>query len=161
MKNIWDEKHIMHQFECEHEASTIEKLPTDISIYSAKFEKSSYKEGRDKSTVFVGNLPNTVTKKRIFKYFKKFGLIVNTRLRCAAVSDPRIPKRLSVIKKDFHRDRSNIHAYIQFSDESGANRALKANGNVFEGYHLRVDLATQKEYANKKAVFIGNLPFCK
>lgn len=138
---------------------TVEKLPEHTlgSKENSKIGKSGY--DRDKCTVFVGNLPNTITKKRIFKYFKKFGSIVNTRLRCAAVSDPRIPKRLSVIKKDFHKDRSNIHAYICFSDENSANRALEANGKVFEGYHLRVDLAAHKEHENKKAVFIGNLAF--
>lgn len=153
----------MHEFEREDKASTVEKLPGHISRTKdkVKFGKDGCRGDKDKCTVFVGNLPNTVTKKKIVKYFKKFGPIVNTRLRCAAVSDPRIPKRVSVIKKNFHKDRSNIHAYICFRDESSASHALEANGDMFEGYHLRVDLTTQKEHENKKAVFIGNLAFCK
>ena len=60
-----------------------------------------------KRQVFVGNLPNTITKKKIIKYFRKFGTVANTRLRYAAVSDPRLPKRRTVVKKEFHKDRTN------------------------------------------------------
>lgn len=155
------DRHTTAQFEYEHKSSAVEKLSADISKSEKKdkIRKIGYEEGRDRCTVFVGNLPNTVTKKEIIKYFKKFGSVVNTRLRCAAVSDPRIPKKVSVIKKDFHKDRSNIHAYIRFNNEISASRALEANGDVFEDHHLRVDLVTQKEHENKKAVFIGNLAF--
>ena len=89
----------------------------------------------------IRDRPNTITKKKIIKYFRKFGTVVNTRLRYAAISDPRFPKRRNVIKKVFRKDRTNIHAYIRFTDENSAYRALEANGNVYEGYHLRIDLA--------------------
>lgn len=149
------------QSEHEHKSSAGEKLSANISRSETKdkIRKFGSEEDRDRCTVFVGNLPNTVTKKEIIKYFRKFGSIVNTRLRCAAVSDPRIPKKVSVIKKNFHKDRSNIHAFICFNDENSANHALEANGDLFDGHHLRVDLASQKEHENKKAVFIGNLAF--
>ena len=73
------------------------------------------------------------------------------------MSDPRLPKRHTVIKKEFHKDRTNSHAYVRFTDENSAHPALEANGNVYEGYHLRIDLATQKDHEDKKAIFIGNL----
>ena len=94
--------------------------------------------------MFVSNLPNTTTKKKIIKYFRKFGTVVSTRLRYAAVSDPRFPKICTVIKKEFHKDRTNIHAYVRFTDENSAYRALEANGNVYESYHLRIDLSNTK-----------------
>ena len=62
-------------------------------------------------------------------------------MRYAAISDPRFPKRRTIIKKEFHKDRTNIHAYVRFIDENGAYRAMEANGNVYEGYHLRIELA--------------------
>ncbi|XP_014240146.1 RNA-binding protein 34 [Cimex lectularius] len=114
----------------------------------------------DSRTVFVGNLPNTITKKKLRKWFSKYGKVENARLRCPPRADPSIPKKVATIKKDFHEGRTNIIGFVCFKDEESAQKALQADGSKFdEEHHIRVDLAGKKENDPKKAIFIGNLPF--
>ncbi|XP_041352996.1 RNA-binding protein 34-like [Gigantopelta aegis] len=114
----------------------------------------------DSRTVFVGNVAITVTKKDLKKMFSKYGGIENIRFRCPPTSDPKKPKKLVVIKHDFHPDRHNMIAFVCFKEESSAKDALAVNGHLLEGLHLRVDLASKStEHDSNKSVFVGNLPF--
>lgn len=117
-------------------------------------------EERENRTVFVGNLPKEVERPELQKWFSKFGKVECVRLRSAPIADLEMPKKVAVIKKSFHENRSNIHAYIRFKDAEGAQNALQANGAKFGEYTIRVDNARHKGgYDGKKAVFVGNVPF--
>ncbi|KAI0229200.1 hypothetical protein LSAT2_020397 [Lamellibrachia satsuma] len=115
---------------------------------------------KESRTVFIGNLPNTLTKKGVKALFIKFGAIESVRFRCAAPANPKLPKKAVVIKKEFHADRHNINAYIVFKEKSSAEAAISLNGHEIEGLHIRVDLAQKnKEHDHSRSIFVGNMPF--
>ncbi|XP_067000963.2 RNA-binding protein 34 isoform X2 [Anabrus simplex] len=117
-------------------------------------------EEKESRTIFVKNLPNKLKKSKIRKLFDKYGTIQSVRLRCVALSDPRIPKKVAVIKEKFHPDRSNISAFICFESSESATAALAANGMVIDDHHVLVDKAIQeKTHDQRRAVFVGNVPF--
>ncbi|KAK9497016.1 hypothetical protein O3M35_012810 [Rhynocoris fuscipes] len=127
-------------------------------------ENQIEKDSEELRTIFVGNLPKSVTKIQLKKWFSKYGTVESVRLRCAPIADPVIPKKLAVIKQSFHEERNNIHGFVKFSTSEEANGALAANGQPFdETHHIRVDIAgkigQKKQYDDKKAIFIGNVPF--
>ena len=57
------------------------------------------------------------------------------------------------------------NAYVVFksTDATVIEAALAKNNDVIEGHHIRVDRAARKsdgkDGANKRSVFVGNLPF--
>uniref|UniRef100_A0A453MLC6 RRM domain-containing protein n=1 Tax=Aegilops tauschii subsp. strangulata TaxID=200361 RepID=A0A453MLC6_AEGTS len=62
----------------------------------------------------------------------------------------------------------SVHAYIVFKDEQCARTALSHNMALFNGNHIRVDMACPPRkklrgegplYDRKRTVFVGNLPF--
>ena len=113
-------------------------------------------------TIFVGNVPHDITAKKLKKLFEKFGTVESLRLRCPPLADPRVPKKVAVIKRDFHPERNSVHAFIRFVDVESAHEALVFNGTVFQDHHIRVDMASGRaDYDQKKAVFLGNVPFGK
>ncbi|XP_064599790.1 RNA-binding protein 34-like [Liolophura sinensis] len=115
----------------------------------------------DERTVFVGNLPTTVTQKALKGLFKTFGEIETVRIRCAPRADLKIPKKLAIIKKEFHPDRHNLAAFVVFKKCEDAQKATALNGDLYtEGFHMRVDLASKdKQHDHQRSVFVGNLPF--
>jgi nucleolar protein 12 len=119
------------------------------------------KEREDRS-IFVGNVPHNITVKKLKKMFEKYGKVESVRFRCPPLADPRVPKKVAVIKRDFHPDRSSMHAFVRFVDVESAQKALVANGTLLQEHHLRVDMASGKSnHDQKKAVFVGNVPFGK
>jgi nucleolar protein 12 len=111
-------------------------------------------------TIFVGNVPHDITAKKLRKLFEKYGTVESVRLRCPPLADPRVPKKVAVIKRDFHTERNSMHAFIRFVDVESAHKALVFNGTVFQDHHIRVDMALRKvDHDQKKAVFLGNVPF--
>jgi nucleolar protein 12 len=113
-------------------------------------------------TIFVGNVPHDITAKKLKKLFEKYGRVESLRLRCPPLADPRVPKKVAVIKRDFHPERNSMHAFIRFVDVESAHKALVFNGTVFQDHHIRVDMASRKtDHDQKKAVFLGNVPFGK
>jgi hypothetical protein len=81
--------------------------------------------------------------------------IETIRLRGAARPDATTTKRVACITGAFHEKRSNINAYVRFSDVAAAERSLAINGKTFEDHVLRVDCATPAVKDNHKAVFVG------
>ncbi|XP_069671691.1 RNA-binding protein 34 [Periplaneta americana] len=113
----------------------------------------------DSRSIFVGNVPNKIRTGQLKKLFKKYGKVEAVRLRSAPLADPRVPKKVAVIKKSFHPNRTSIHAYVRFVDVESAKKALAANGKLFADHYLRVDMASKTDHDQKKAVFLGNVPF--
>ncbi|XP_063919236.1 RNA-binding protein 34-like [Zophobas morio] len=111
-------------------------------------------------TVFVGNLPISVTPKKFKKLFTKYGQVESVRIRGVPVADPKTPKKVAIIKKEFHPDRKSFHGYVRFQEREGAVKATAIDGILYQDHHLRVHLCdvTDKP-AEDKAIFVGNLSF--
>jgi nucleolar protein 12 len=125
-------------------------------------QNENTRKEHDARSIFVGNVPHHVTVKKLTKLFQKYGTVESVRLRCPPLADPRVPKKVAVIKRDFHPERNSMHAFVCFADAESAQKALVANGTVFEEHHIRVDMASGKKHHDlKKAVFLGNVPFGK
>nr|XP_012139182.1 PREDICTED: nucleolar protein 12-like [Megachile rotundata]XP_012139184.1 PREDICTED: nucleolar protein 12-like [Megachile rotundata] len=129
---------------------------------SNKDSDSSFENMKnDNKTIFVGNLPKEVTNKDLQKLFKQFGKIDSIRIRGIVPKDVNMPKKVAKITKNVHPKLKSVYAYIRFTTEESAAAAVALNGTLFEGNHLRVDLASksEKKYDGKKSVFLGNLAF--
>lgn len=113
--------------------------------------------------MFVGNVPVNVKMTLIKKLFKQFGEVETTRLRSVAVKNLDVPKRVSIMKGDFHPQRDTANVYVRFKTVEEAQRALVLNATKFEGHTIRVDMALKTDHKQnkKKGIFIGNLPYSK
>ena len=122
---------------------------------------------REKRTIFLGNLPNDVTKAKIKQLFKKFGDIETIRLRGAARPDMKTTKRVAMIQRKFHENRNSIIAFVRFKSEESVTKSLTLNGEKLLGDRtMRVDTSArdnEKDSDGKrdqsKAIFVGNLGF--
>ncbi|XP_052123175.1 RNA-binding protein 34 [Frankliniella occidentalis] len=148
----------------------VEALPDTFSRNAARrihLKKNTKKHvdepEREARTIFVGNIPYAhAKKKKLIKFFSSYGNVESIRFRCAPLKDPRMSKKVAVIKHEFHPERSSICAFVVFKSESEAIHAKEANGAVYHDHHLRVDMAgnaAKKEFDPKKCVFIGNVAF--
>lgn len=64
-------------------------------------------------TIFIGNVPINTTKKTLKKHFRKYGVIESLRIRGIPVANPKLSKRVAVIKQEFHPERNNCLCYIR------------------------------------------------
>ena len=104
--------------------------------------------------------------------FAKFGKVQSVWLRCAAVADPAMPKKVAVIMQEFHPDRKSISAFVRFENAQSAIDSLSLTGSEFAEQHITVTLlrappteiaSSASSFAVKKdlskGIFVGNLPF--
>lgn len=114
----------------------------------------------EQRTIFIGNLPNTISQKKVLKHLKKYGEVESLRFRSMALADPEMSRKIAAIKREFHPGRHNMNAYARFKLEENAKDALALNGMSVKGFQLRVDMASgQRQHNHRKSVFLGNLPF--
>ena len=114
---------------------------------------------RESRTVFVGNLPISLPKKRLKQLFKKYGTVESIRFRSVTVGEGDLPPRVA---RKTHKQigGKSLNAYVVFSSEEEAEKSLALNGTEIEDRHLRVDIAHRtKEHEHRRSVFVGNLPF--
>lgn len=122
-------------------------------------------EEENRRTLFVSNVPLETKAEEFKKYFSQYGNVLSVRFRNVPLLHPgkKSTRKSGIIRKDFHPDRSSMSAYIIFESKSSADAALKENGEVYNGKHLFVDLASnkpgKKKDDNVNAVFVSNLPF--
>ncbi|VVC29724.1 Hypothetical protein CINCED_3A018490 [Cinara cedri] len=116
---------------------------------------------KESRTIFVGNVPVNIKMSAIKKLFKQFGEIETTRLRSVAVKSLDLPRRVSIIKGNFHPQRDTANVYVRFKTKDAAQKALCLNSTKFEEHTIRVDMSlnTDHKQNKKKAIFIGNLPY--
>lgn len=115
---------------------------------------------QEERTVFVGNVPLTADIKELKRFFALYGKVDSLRIRGIPAADPKMPKKVALIKKKFHANRKSLQCYVVYKTAADAIKALEANGKEFKGHHLMVDRATSGgQHDQKKAIFIGNLPF--
>ncbi|TGZ80927.1 RNA-binding domain-containing protein [Ascodesmis nigricans] len=119
---------------------------------------------KSQRTVFLGNVPTgVITSKTDFKTFKTFfkaaGKVESLRFRSVAFSE-QIPRKAAFVQHKLHEKASSVNAYMVFADAAAARKALKFNGEVVLGNHIRVDsVAHPAPHEPKKCVFVGNLDF--
>ena len=114
------------------------------------------REGR---TVFVGNCPATVTRRKLRQLFQEHGRVASVRLRSIVVEKGKLP--VKVAKRKHKQVTGNtVNGYVVFESEEGAEKALALNGTVVGGRHIRVDLVGRAStHKHKRSVFVGNLPY--
>ncbi|KAI4466892.1 eukaryotic translation initiation factor 4b/4h [Holotrichia oblita] len=136
---------------------------SDDDVKNKKKPQDNKEEGSkdtDTTTVFVGNLPITVTHKKLVKMFSKYGTVLNARIRSIPVADPKVPKKVAAIKKQFHPDRKSVHGYVTFANVEDAQNALCLNGKEYKEHHIRVNIISEKQNPDKsRAIFLGNVSF--
>lgn len=120
-------------------------------------------EDRLRRTLFVGNLPIAVCKDKklqraLKKKFAAHGKLVSIRFRSIGFAKA-MPRKVAYATQQFHEDRDSVNAYVVMESEEEAKLAAsKENATVFEGKHIRVDVAAaDRRNDTKKSVFIGNL----
>ncbi|KAJ2358204.1 Nucleolar protein 12 [Coemansia erecta] len=117
-----------------------------------------------KRTLFVGNLSiQAITDRDVHNELrtlcKKYGTIKAIRFRSIAFAEL-LPRKIAFIRGKFHSDRQVCNAYVEYTEEESAKKALELNGTEFQDKHIRVDLANNdKEHDMKRSVFVGNLDF--
>ncbi|XP_063933439.1 uncharacterized protein LOC135145256 [Zophobas morio] len=116
-------------------------------------------EEKEIRTVFVGNLPNSTSRKEIKRFFGKVGKVESVRIRSLAFLNPSQPRKVSFIKKELHPGRSSFNAYVVFKTVEDARNALRLSNSLLGEKHIRVDLAANKPNDTSKTIFAGGLPF--
>jgi len=117
-------------------------------------------EDEKQRTIFVGNLPTSVTRRDIVKVFKEAGEIDTVRLRSIVPSKVKLSKKVASIKKEIAADsKDNINAYVKYKNSEGALAALKMNGTMFGGHRLQVDKCFGDKCNNKYSIFVGSLKY--
>ncbi|KAJ9589938.1 hypothetical protein L9F63_016922 [Diploptera punctata] len=123
-------------------------------------EEENNSEYRREREIFVGNVPYNIKKKKLKRLFGQYGQVDTVRFRSAPVANPNVSKKVAVIKREFHPERTSMNAFIRFMEPESARKALEANGTVIDDHHIRVDLVANDSQPDlKKAVYLGNVPF--
>lgn len=134
---------------------------------AAKREKKKKKFDfeRNNRTIFVGNIPNSMTQKEIIKLFKCCGAIEAARIRNVVPEKEKLAPKVALLADKMHPKVDSFNAYVVFEDVESVKKALEMNGKLVEKHHIRVDRATRPKAkketlaSRKKSVFVGNLRF--
>lgn len=123
-------------------------------------KKGETKEDSDR-IILVKNLPIKIKRKTVHHFFAKFGKIDAVWLRCAALADPAMPKKVAVIKQEFHPNRQSISAFVRFEEKESAQEALSMTGCEFQERHIAVSLLSDANIKKQLGlgIFVGNLTF--
>lgn len=147
----------------ERKSSKAEKEHTKAKVATTVDLKEKELEKADR-TVFVGNVPaDVITSKIIAKNFKNlfkhYGKIYSIRYRSISF-DENLPRKVAFAKKNLHKSRDSVNAYIVYKEKPASIAAKELNATVFEDHHLRVDhVSHPAPKDNKRTIFVGNLDF--
>lgn len=131
-------------------------------------KKKKFDFERNSRTIFVGNLPTTYDQKSVKKLFKSCGPIETARIRSIVPEKEKLSPKVAMITGRIHPKVTSFNAYVVFkSNENNecVSKALKMNGKLIDGHHIRVDIAqrprAKKETltSRKKSIFVGNLRY--
>ncbi|KAI5954082.1 NOP12 [Candida margitis] len=152
----------------DEESSGDENSPVEKESKKTKAAKTiDFKEEeleKAERTVFVGNVPSDVITSKVLaknfkKLFKQYGKIDSIRFRSISF-DENLPRKVSFAKKNLHKSRDSVNAYVVFVEKQSSLAAKQLNATVFENHHLRVDhVAHPAPKDNKRTIFVGNLDF--
>ena len=135
---------------------------------------------KDKCTLFVGNIPISLTKRQFEAPFKAFGKVVSSRFRSCPVKDKyqQKNKKFGVMKKDFtegvEETKLRQNGYIVFAEPESVAKAVESstlnNADLFNtGLTVRLDFVVRpetetsakgavKKFDRKKSVYIPHIP---
>ncbi|GMT26248.1 hypothetical protein PFISCL1PPCAC_17545, partial [Pristionchus fissidentatus] len=146
----------------------VEKKEEKTDENSRKKQRENRKKNADeralvderKRTIFVGNLPVDCTRKQLEALFAGCGKIDSARLRGTVGSKETLSKKTAFLSGKINENIKSIIGYVKFVDAATVAEAIKKNGTVMDGHHLRVDgCVGSKNYERKATIFVGNLPF--
>jgi nucleolar protein 12 len=126
-------------------------------------------------TVFLGNVSSEAVtskkaKKALIQHMSSFfeslqkgdstHKIDSIRFRSTAYTNM-LPKKASYVTQDLMESTTrSTNAYIVYTTKAAARGALKLNGTIVLGRHLRVDsVAHPTKTDPKRCIFVGNLGF--
>jgi nucleolar protein 12 len=143
------------------------------SVDEDKDSTSNEPEKKDEErTVFVGNLPLSITRKKLAALFKDKGCgpIASCRIRSVPVTGIKLPqdragnqrmmKKVCVNTKQIDNTLiDTVQGYVVFKNLDTVAKALELNNKlVFEDMRIRVDRDTPTVDPSR-SVFVGNLPY--
>ena len=131
---------------------------TTIPSARERGKRGKKADPRESRTLFVGNLPPTITRRRVRQLFSQHGRVESVRLRSIVVEKGRLPVRVAK-RKHAQISSAAINSYVVFADEEDARKALELNGTCVANRHIRVDMATREDHAHDRSVFVGALPY--
>lgn len=146
-------------------SDTEQKQDKDAKPAKVKRERKKFDFEKNSRTIFVGNLPTTYDQKSIKKLFKPVGSVETARIRSIVPEKEKLSPKVALITKRIHPKVDSFNAYVVFKSIESVEAALKMNGKLIDGHHIRVDIAqrpkAKKETltSRKKSVFVGNLRF--
>lgn len=150
------------KFTREQIADMIKPAKEKTKVAKQNLAPAEIEREKTTNTVFVGNLPVDMSRTDIKKLFSKYGNVATVRLRCAALNKGARNKKGGIILKQFEPGTS-ICAFIKYATGVGPKAALRLNGKVVKGHHIRVNVVdpTSKTeiFEKNKSVFLRNLPF--
>lgn len=154
---------------------------TDKTKNDLKYGKHENDEANDR-TIFVGNLPLSITRKQLAQIFKHCGRVHSTRIRSQSVTGVKLPpqqkgnqnlmRKVCVNTNKINTDaRSTSQGYVVFEKSSSIEAALKLNNKVVPRFsagdgtspktaqlRMRVDTSNPTN-DHTRSIFIGNLPY--
>ena len=141
--------------ETKGEAPGVRKPPKDGAVHVRR-KRPDPREGR---TVFVGNIPVSITRRKLTQLFKQHGKVISVRLRSITVEKGDLPVKVA---KRLHKQiaGTTMNAYVVFDSEENAEKSVALNGALVGDRHIRVDtLSASTAHKRKRSVFVGNLPY--
>jgi RNA recognition motif-containing protein len=119
------------------------------SAMESQDESSSEKEQSSvihslERTIFVGNVPIELHRRKLEALFRPFGKIISSRFRSIAPAKPNIPPGAALAGRLWHPARRTCNAFLVFQEPVAVERALTLNGTALDlddgtQVHLRVD----------------------
>ena len=113
---------------------------------------------RDSRTIYIGNLPVDLKKKKLLKVLKQYGTVEKMWTRGVKPLSA-LPKKIALIKGKLPENHPPLMVHVVFKTDVEAHNALKLNGELYDGNRLRVTMSQEKVFDSRKGVFVGNLPF--
>uniref|UniRef100_A0A1I7XI92 RRM domain-containing protein n=1 Tax=Heterorhabditis bacteriophora TaxID=37862 RepID=A0A1I7XI92_HETBA len=111
-----------------------------------------------KRTIFVGNVPRTITIRACRKLFSQFGTIDTIRMRNIVPTAESLSKRVAHITGELHGKQNSVNFYVKYKQSTSVEKALLYNGTILEGHRIRVDTCYgKKDYNKSTTVFIDIL----
>jgi len=124
----------------------------------------------EERTIFVGNLPLTITRKALAALFRDCGPIASSRIRSVPVTGIKLPqdqagnqnmmKKVCVNTNQIDSSLTDrVQGYVVFKNAEDVEKALALNNQLeLDGTKIRVDRATPTVDPSR-SVFVGNLPY--
>jgi len=124
----------------------------------------------EERTIFVGNLPLTITRKSLAALFKKCGPVASCRIRSVPVTSIKLPqeqagnqgmmRKICVNTNQIDKTLTDtVKGYVVFKNLDDVAKALEMNNKLdVDGMKIRVDRATPTVDPSR-SVFVGNLPY--